>query len=204
MFLVAGAGDQPVEYRVERLRDGSSFATRRIVGLQDGRPIVSLTASFHRPEGEPLHQAPLPGWVGSPSGLSAGRYDSREVDCRDIPPTDGSPDPLELGHWFRVRGELPDDPAIREAALAWASDNGPTRAARQPHLDHPGFGRIRTTSLDHHLWFHGPTDTSGWHVTALRSAATADARGLVQGTIHDADGRHVASVAQEVLVRLPS
>jgi acyl-CoA thioesterase-2 len=205
VFLVAGAGDRPVEYRVERLREGSSFATRRVVGAQGGRPIVSLTASFHRPEGEALHQRPAPAWAGGPTGLAPGRYDSTEVDCRDIPPATGSTDPLELGHWLRVRGELPDDPSVAEAALAWVSDNGPTRAARQPHLDHPGFARVRTTSLDHHLWFHRPTALDRvWHVAALRSSATADARGLVNGTIHDADGRHVATVAQEVLVRLPT
>jgi len=203
VFLVAGLGDRPVEYRVERLRDGSSFASCRVLGLQEGEPIVTLTASFHRPEGSPLHQVPRPAWLDAPDGLAAGRYDSPEVDCRDVPPT-SSTDALDLGHWFRARGELPDDPAVLDAAMAWASDKGPTRAARQPHVDHPGFARVRTTSLDHHLWFHRPTRVDRWHATALRSSVTADARGLVHGTIHDADGNHVASLTQEVLVRLPS
>lgn len=201
-FLVAGVGDRPVDYRVERLRDGASFATRRILGSQDDRAIVALTASFHRPEGRPLHQTPMPDWVGRPDDLTAGRYDSPEVDCRDRDPEASGG--LALAHWFLVRQALPEDPALREAALAWASDNGPTRAARRPHLAHPGFARVRTTSLDHHLWFHRPAALDRWHVTTLRSVATADARGLVQGTIHDIDGDHVASLGQEVLVRLPA
>ena len=89
------------------------------------------------------------------------------------------------------------------AMLAWLSDNGSTRAGRQPHLDHPGIERVRTTSLDHHLWFHRPADLRRWLVTTVRSAITADARGLVNGTIHDDAGRHLASMTQEVLVRLP-
>ena len=83
------------------------------------------------------------------------------------------------------------------------SDNGATRAARRPHRDHPGFERVRTTSLDHHLWFHRRPRPTDWHLATLRSTVTADARGLVRGTLHDLDGRHVATVAQEVLVRLP-
>lgn len=198
---------------MERLRDGASFATRRVVGLQDGTPIVALMASFHRPEGEPLHQVTMPLWLTGPEGhgpdgLAPGRYDSAEIACRDVPNSGGaaatgSSDRLQLGHWSRVRGELPDDTAVLDAALAWVSDQGPTRAARQPHVDRPGFDRVRTTSLDHHLWFHRPARVDRWHATALRSAVTADARGLVHGTIHDAEGRHVASLTQEVLVRLP-
>ena len=206
MFLEAGVGDRPVDYAVERLRDGSSFATRRVLGSQDGRAVVALTASFHRPEGRPLHERSGPTGVGSPDDIDRpGRYDSAEVDCRDVA-ADGGSDPLELAHWSRIRmaGPALDDPAVAAAALAWVSDQGPTRAARQPHLDHPGFAGIRTTSLDHHLWFHRPFDLGAWHVTTLRSEVTTDARGLVRGAIHDAAGRHVASLAQEVLVRLPT
>ena len=204
VFLLAGTGHQPVEYRVEHLREGSSFVTRRVLGLQDETPVVTLTASFHRPEASPLHQRPMPGWLAPPGDLRAGRYDAPEFDCRDVPAAAGSDDPLELGHWFRIREPAPEDPALVDAALAWASDMGPTRAARRPHVDHPGFSRIRTTSLDHHLWFHRPARLDRWHATALHSPVTADARGLVHGTIHDETGDHVASLTQEVLVRLPA
>jgi acyl-CoA thioesterase-2 len=201
VFLAAGAGDRSVDYSVERLRDGTSFASRRIIGSQDGQPLVALTASFHRPEGEALHQAALPDWTGSPGEGPIGRYDSPEFDSRDIVGSTG--DPLTLGHWSRLHGPNPDDPNLSAAMIAWLSDNGSTRAARHPHRAHPGFDRVRTTSLDHHLWFHQPADLDRWHVTVLRSEATADARGLVRGTIHDQAGRHIASLAQEVLVRLP-
>ncbi len=164
---------------------------------------MALTASYHRPEGEVRHQAEPPVWAGTPDGLPRGRYHSAEIESRDIPTADGSPDPLELGHWQRVCGPPPTDPALVEAMVAWMSDNGATRAGRQPHLDHPDIARVRTTSLDHHLWFHQPADLDRWHLTILRSAVTADVRGLVRGTIHDDAGRHVASLTQEVLVRLP-
>lgn len=208
VFLARGAGDRPVDYAVSPLRHGSSFATYNIIGSQDDQPIVALTASFHRPEGEVLHQSEPPGWVGSADGLPIGRYHSAEIESRDIPgdaaAAQGSDDPRQLGHWSRLRGPGPDDPATVAAVVAWMSDNGPTRAGRQPHLDHPGFDRIRTTSLDHHLWFHQPAVLDRWHVTVLRSVATTDARGLVRGTIHDDTGRHIASLTQEVLVRLPA
>lgn len=204
-----------MEYRVAALRDGSSFSSRHIIGSQDGEPIVALTASFHRPEGEALHQAELP-TVPAPEACRSGRYHSDEFESLDVSgPTDGPTtagtgadvdgrsDPLTLHHWSRLQGAVPDDPSIIEAMVAWLSDNGPTRAGRQPHLDHPSFDRIRTTSLDHHLWFHRPAQLHRWHLTTLRSEATVDARGLVRGVLHDDEGRHIASLAQEVLVRLP-
>ncbi|MEL6983670.1 MAG: acyl-CoA thioesterase domain-containing protein [Actinomycetota bacterium] len=203
VFLAAGAGDQPVDYAVERLRDGTSFASRRVVGSQDGEPLVALTASFHRPEGEVLHQAALPDWIGEPGDGPTGRYHSPEFESRDIVRSSDDNDPLALAHWSRLQGHGPDDPIMTAAMIAWLSDNGSTRAARHPHREHPGFDRVRTTSLDHHLWFHQPADLDRWQITVLRSEATADARGLVRGTIHDDTGRHVASLAQEVLVRLP-
>ncbi len=175
---------------------------------------MALTASFHRPEGEALHQTDMP-TVPGPGACRTGRYHSDEFESLDVPgsadtvtDTDadagGPTDPLTLHHWSRLRGSVPDDPSTIEAMVAWLSDNGPTRAGRQPHLDHPGFDRIRTTSLDHHLWFHRPAELGRWHLTTLRSEATADARGLVRGALHDDDGRHIASLTQEVLVRLPS
>lgn len=173
--------------------------TRRITGTQDGRPIVALTASFHRPEGTVVQQAEAPVWVGEPEAYPIGRYDSAQFESRDVDPDPEAP----LAHWSRLREPAPDDPSTIEAMVAWLSDNGPTRAGRRPNAEQPGFDRIRSTSLDHHLWFHQPAQLDRWQLTTLHSEVTADARGLVRGTIHDDTGRHIASVTQEVLVRLP-
>jgi acyl-CoA thioesterase-2 len=83
------------------------------------------------------------------------------------------------------------------------SDNGPTRAARQPHADHPGVEQRMSMSLDHAVWFHRPARADEWLLTDLRAVSTSRARGLATGTIHDANGVLVASVAQEVVLRLP-
>jgi acyl-CoA thioesterase-2 len=203
-FLFAGAGREPVRYRVERTRDGGSFATRRVVADQGGDPLFLLTASFHRPEPGEEHQVEPALWAGRPDGLAAGRYDSAEVDCRDVLEVpvgeDGSP---RRGHWSKVRGRLPDDPELHRAAIGWMSDNGPTRAARQPHADHPGVKQRMSVSLDHSVWFHRPARADEWLFTELRVVSTGRARGLAVGTIHDAGGQLVASVAQEVVLRLP-
>jgi acyl-CoA thioesterase-2 len=203
-FLFAGAGREPVRYRVERTRDGGSFATRRVVADQGGDPLFLLTASFHRPEPGEEHQVEPALWAGRPDGLAAGRYDSAEVDCRDVLEVpvgeDGSP---RRGHWSKVRGRLPDDPELHRAAIGWMSDNGPTRAARQPHADHPGVEQRMSVSLDHSVWFHRPARADEWLFTELRVVSTGRARGLAVGTIHDAGGQLVASVAQEVVLRLP-
>ena len=203
-FLLAGAGRDPVRYRVERTRDGGSFATRRVVADQGDEPLFLLTASFHRPEPGEEHQVEPATWASSPDGLPPGRYDSPEVDSRDVPDVpvdaDGS---TRRAQWSRARGRLPEDPELHRAAVAWISDKGPTRAARQPHADHPGVEQRMSMSLDHSVWFHRPARADEWLLTELRAVSTSRARGLATGTIHDADGVLVASIAQEVVLRLP-
>ena len=203
-FLAAGAGDRPVRYRVERTRDGGSFATRRVVADQGDERIFLLTASFHRPESGEEHQTALADWAGRPDELPKGRYSSREIDSRDVPEvftdTRGGP---RRGQWSRVRGELPADPDLHRVAIAWISDQGSTRAARQPHADHPGVEQRMSVSLDHSVWFHRHARADEWLFTELKAVSTSAARGLAIGTIHDMDGRLVASVAQEVVLRLP-
>jgi acyl-CoA thioesterase-2 len=218
-FLRAGRGDEPVTYQVERTWAGSTFASRRVLASQGDDLLFTATVAFHRPEGTTIHQTPLARWAGSPEGRPAGRYDSVELDCRDVPRrTAGSghdgigpdDDRNRLGHWATVRGEWPEPTSglearrLHQAAVVWMSDTGSTRAARQPHLDHPGFARRQTTSLNHTVWFQAPTRADHWHFVDLVSVATAGSRGLVTGTIHDGGGRLVASLAQQVLVRLPA
>lgn len=203
-FLHPGIRAEPIRYTVERTRNGSSSATRRVVAAQHDRPLFLLTASFQRPESGAEYQVDRTAVAPDPHDLRPGRYSNDYVDSRDVRAVD---DPEPEGHrratWFRVRGRLPDDPAIHQIGLAWASDHGPTRAARQPHADHPAVERRMSVSLDHTVWFHRPVRVDEWLYSELRPVSTGGGRGLVTGTIHARDGTLVASVAQEVMLRLP-
>lgn len=204
-FLHPGARDRPVRYSVERTRNGLSSATRRVVAVQNRRTLFLLTASFQRPESGAEYQVDRTPVASDPEVLAPGRYDNAYVESRDVRRQD---DPGAADHrratWFRVRGRLPDDPAVHQIALAWASDHGPTRAARQPHAGHPGVERRMSVSLDHAVWFHRPARADDWLYSELRPVSTGSGRGLATGTVHTRDGRLVASIAQEVMLRLPT
>lgn len=202
-FLRAGDWRQPILFRVDRIRDGRSFVTRRVVAIQYGEAIFHLDASFQRDEDGYEHQAgaavELPG--GPPPDLEpdgfAGVVDSRQVSVDDTPESQRPARWI----WFRIPGVDADDRALTQAALVYASDHGPVGAVKRAHLDEPDIDRTMAASLDHLIWLHRPTDLSEWHFYDLRPSASHGARGLAHGTIHRADGTHVASVTQEGLVR---
>jgi acyl-CoA thioesterase II len=214
-FLRAGRADRMLRYAVERTRDGGAFTSRRVVASQEGEPILVLVASFQADEPGPEYQPgpPLaPGGsegAGSdglppPDGLPPGRYDGAAFDCRDVPVGAGPPGPAHVRRmWFRARGRLTDDPALHRAALAMASDHGPTRAVRQPHADHPGVEQRHSVSLDHSVWLHRPARVDQWLLSELWPVSTSASRGLCLGTISTTTGELVATVAQEALLRLP-
>jgi acyl-CoA thioesterase-2 len=208
-FLRAGRAGHPLLHEVERTRDGASFATRRVVVRQPGadEPVLLLTASFHAPEDGMEHSLPLPAGVPGPEGLGPGRYDGPVFDCRDVPVEGaGGPDrpaPHARRMWARARGELPDDPDLHLYGLAFTSDHGPTRSVRQPHADHPGVERRMSVSLDHSIWFHRAPRVDRWLLYELVPQSTGSARGLTLGQFWSADGVHLATTAQEALLRLP-
>jgi acyl-CoA thioesterase-2 len=105
--------------------------------------------------------------------------------------------------WARARGRLPADPALHLLGLAYASDHGPTRSVREPHADHPGVEQRMSVSLDHTVWFHRPAAVDGWLLSERVPQSTGHARGLTIGQIWSAEGAHLATVAQEALLRLP-
>lgn len=201
-FLRAGREGRPLRSSVERTRDGASFATRRVVVQQDDAgPVLVLTAGFHAEEtGESYQPAVDLSTVPSPEGLPPGRYDGEVFDCRDVPPVGGPPHVRQM--WFRVRGSVPGDPLWHVLGVAYASDHGPTRSAREPHAGHPGVETRMSVSLDHSVWFLRPARVDQWLLSSLTPLSTGSARGLTQGTIHTADGVLVAAVTQEVLLRL--
>jgi acyl-CoA thioesterase-2 len=201
-FLVPGTPGEPLRHDVERTRDGASFATRRVVVRQERGIVLVLTADFHREEDGASYEKPAIPGVPGPVGLPQGRYDNPYVESRDVP-TDDAPTTPEHARraWFRVIEPLPADAALHQHALAYLSDHGPTRAAREPHAQLADDARRQSVSLDHSVWFHRPADANAWLVSELVPVATGRGRGLAIGTLRTEDGTLVATVAQEVLLR---
>ncbi len=213
-FLVAGDGREPIIYEVERTRDGASFSLRRVVARQDDRLLFVATASFHVAETGVDYEMPGPAKVPGPEGLPPGRYDSRYFDSRDVPEewsygTDG-PDgdrgsvaPHARLAWFRSRHPIPDDARLHAQAIAYLSDYGATRGVRQPHAAHPRLEDRMSVSLSHSLWIGAAARADGWLLSEFHPVATGTGRGLTMGTLRSRDGRILASMAQEALLRLP-
>lgn len=196
-FVAAGSGGEAIRYSVERTRDGSSFANRRVVAEQAKGIVLVLTAGFHHDEPGPEYETPAPLDVPPPEDLPVGRYDSPLFESRDVPPMEGH----VRRAWFRPTTPLPSDPALHLQAVAFLSDFGATRAAREPHAHLADDTRRQSVSLDHSIWFHRPVRVDGWLHSELAPVATGQGRGLALGSIRARDGALLATVAQEVLLR---
>ncbi len=201
-FIRPGTPDEPVRYEVERLRDGRSFATRQVVARQSTGAILNLSVSFQAPEDEADVQlvhlpADLPG-PDDPSVENTGW--GGLLDRRAVPMHQGW-----AAQWMRLRSDLPDDPVVQACALVFMSDASPSSAARSTHPD-AGLDRgdrhlFVGASLDHAIWFHRRSSAADWHWFEMDSHGLQGGRGLVTGNVLDHTGRHVATVAQEVLLR---
>ena len=203
-FLRPGRYGVPILLRVDRIRDGRSFSTRRVVAWQKGEAIFNLDASFHGVEAGPEFALPSPSETPRPDEIErADRWgshhdpiDSRKVDLGDAP---------ARRVWFKAVQPLPDDPATHACVITYATDMGPMGAVRRAYASvsdgELGFGGMMGASLDHVLWFHRPARADEWLLYDIEAVATSGARGLARGTLHTADGALVASVAQEVLLR---
>jgi acyl-CoA thioesterase-2 len=201
-FVAAGTGGERVRYSVERTRDGDSFTTRRVVAAQGDAVLLVLIAGFHHDEPGVDYEQPAVAGVPGPDGLPAGRYQTPWFACRDVPVGAAPAMPLFARRsWFRPAVPLPDDPDLHQQALAYLSDHGATRAARAPHDELTDDARRMSVSLDHSVWFHRPVDVNGWLLSEFAPVATGGGRGLSLGSIRTEEGRLVATVAQEVLLR---
>jgi acyl-CoA thioesterase-2 len=221
-FLLPGDPAVPIIYDVERIRDGRSFTTRRVKAIQHGHAIFTLSASFHLDEPGLEHQAVMPE-VPPPESLPSDaeirervlplmpdpvrRYYERERPIELKPVEYGrylSRDPREpVFHvWIRTTGRLPDDPAIHRCVLAYASDMTLLDSTLIAHGRTVFDKEIQPASLDHALWFHRPFRADDWLLYAQDSPFAGGARGFARGSIFSRDGRLVASVAQEGLVRV--
>lgn len=202
-FVEGGLPGEPSEYRVERVRDGASFATRQVTATQDGRVIFVASVSFHADEAGPDWQLDAPADVPDPSECELGRYASDVVEVRDVPFRLGTARPYARRMWFRTRRPLPDDPAMWQRVIVFASDHGSTRAVRTPHRGLPGLAQRQSVSLDHAIWFHRPARPDEWMLTEVAPISTGNGRGLATGTIHTRTGTLVATFTQEALFRIP-
>lgn len=220
-FILAGDLEVPVVYFVDRLRDGGSFTTRRVTAIQHGKAIFNLSASFHRREPGPEHDAemaaaPEPESLRSEVEIIREHADQIPPELRpvltqdrplDIRPVDGEGPyqterrPPRRSYWVRADGSVGEEALHHQAVLAYASDYGLVVAALRPHgIDHrdPGY---MVASLDHSIWFHRPVRVDEWLLYVVESPVAAGARGFARGTYFTRDGQVVASVAQEGLVR---
>lgn len=220
-FLRGGNEDHEIDFKVERDMDGGSFSNRRIVAGQLGKPILNMLASFHKREDGFHHAASMPD-VEGPDGL-ASEAELRRLHIDKVPEAQRSwmlqPRPIELrpleprhwmgggprdpvAHtWFRAVAALPEDPRIHRAVLAYASDMTLLGTSSLPHGASWIKGEIMGASLDHALWFHDDFRADEWLLYACDSPWAGRARGFNRGRIYSRDGRLVASVAQEGLIR---
>ena len=220
-FLLPGDPKVPIIYDVERVRDGKSFTTRRVKAIQHGQPIFIMSVSFHRAEEGLTHQAKMPD-VPSPDELPSEaeirervlplmpepvrRYYERErpIELRPVEYGRYLGNKIEDGRfhiWIRTTGKLPDEPAIHQCVLAYASDMTLLDSALTPHGRSVFEKTIMAASLDHALWLHRPFRADDWLLYAQDSPNMAGARGFSRGLIFARNGTLVASVAQEGLVR---
>lgn len=222
-FMLPGDVATPIVYQVDRIRDGKSFTTRRVLALQEGREIFTMTCSFHVAEEGIEHGTPMPtipppeelprelDLVRSmahliPEPLRQVYTQDRPIDFRPVDPVNPfAPDKREPVKylWFRAEGTMPDEPILHQAVLAYASDYGLLGTALYPHALSFLQRGVQAASLDHAVWLHRPFRVDDWLLYAIDSPAAAGARGFTRGSLFTRDGTLVASTAQEGLLRTP-
>ncbi|EAS48468.1 acyl-coA thioesterase II [Aurantimonas manganoxydans SI85-9A1] len=220
-FMRPGDPATPIIYDVDRIRDGGSFTTRRVVAIQHGHAIFSLSASFQKDEEGLDHQATMPD-VPGPDEVPHGE-DLNETILKRAPeavrrywerPRPIEFRPISFDHylttdklepvqrvWVRCPGEIGDDRALNAAVLAYLSDMTLLDTSLFAHGLSVFDKRIQAASLDHAMWFHRPVRVSDWLLYAQDSPSSSGARGLTRGSLYSADGILTASVAQEGLIR---
>lgn len=220
-FLRPGRVDRPIVYEVDRIRDGRSFATRRVVAIQKGRAIFNLAASFQIEEEGYDHQDEMPAAPAHserlselalarkfadkiPPPLRQRALAERPIEMRPVDPVNPMrPRPRPAAHqiWYRALRELPDDPALHRYLLAYASDFNFLSSAMRPHATSWLVPGMQVASVDHAMWFHRPFRMDQWLLHVVDSPSASGARGLVQGRFFTEEGVLVASTSQEGLIR---
>jgi acyl-CoA thioesterase-2 len=221
-FLRPGDVSKPIVYEVDRIRDGTSFATRRVVAVQSGQAIFNMAASFQVLEPGFSHQDEMP-TVASPESLPTEQEEAapyadklpkaylaqlnaeRAFEVRWVTPRnemyEARAEPPRRMLWLRATGPLPDDPALHAYLLAYASDFAFVTTALQPHAVNLFTRGLQIASIDHAMWYHEPFRVDDWLLYVMDSPKAHGARGLARGSVFTRDGRLVVSTAQEGLMR---
>lgn len=221
-FLRAGDTDIPILYKVDRIRDGKSFTTRRVVAVQRGQAIFTMSISFQVDEEGLTHQFDMPD-VPSPDALPTDEeirqqqakswpeefqdsvLGSSAIQVKPIDPVDmlnPEPAPPVQRCWMRCGEKLPDDPSIHQCVLAYLSDWSLLDTATRPHAVSFMQDNVQVASLDHAMWFHRPFRADEWLLYDQDSPSANGARGFNRGLIYNQAGELVASTTQEGLVRI--
>jgi acyl-CoA thioesterase-2 len=218
-FLRRGDLSVPIVFEVDRSRDGGSFTSRRVVAIQHGQPILTMSASFQIDEPGLDHAAPMPA-APPPESLrdlaeleaeliermphkvtgyfrNQRPFEFRAVDPMEYLTRDKRPASKKV--WFRLVGSLPEDPALHRCLLTYVSDYHLLPTATMPHG--VNFLELQMASIDHAIWFHRDLRVDDWLLYVMDSPSASGARGFSRGAIYARDGRLVASVAQEGLMR---
>ena len=218
-FLRRGDVNAPIIFEVDRSRDGGSFTSRRVVAIQHGQPILTMSSSFQITELGLDHQSPMPpapppeelrdlGEINAelvhrvPEKVQCFFRAQRPFEFRAVDPPDFL-NPVkraaEKRVWFRVTGKLPDDQALHRCLLTYVSDYHLLDTATLPHA--VSFQQLQMASIDHAIWFHRDLRVDDWHLYVTESPSASGARGFGRGAIYSRTGTLVASVAQEGLIR---
>lgn len=225
-FLLVGDFDIPIIYHVGRVRDGKSFATRRVDAIQKGNVVFSLLASFQKEEQGFVHQEPTMPSVPDPEMLlsmeelrerrltdprlprtyrnkvAAKKFVPWPIEirfCESSTSTNQTKSPPSLKYWFRARGKLSDDQALHRCVAAYTSDLIFLGVSLNPHR-RKGL-KTSSVSLDHAMWFHRPFRADDWILFVIESPAAYNARGFVSGQMFNRKGELIISVTQEGVIR---
>ena len=220
-FLRPGNPDMPIIYEVDRIRDGRSFTTRRVVAIQNGKAIFNMSSSFQVVEKGLEHHFDMPA-ATPPEELETEEIQLKTLfksDPDNYKPSDYFDWPIEFRHvskghsqrsgkhsphnmvWFRATDALPDQPMLHKCVLAYAADHGLLATALLPHGISIDNKQLQAASLDHAMWFHHEIQADEWLLYVQDSPSSSSGRGLCRGSIYRRDGLLVASVAQEGLIR---
>ncbi|WP_010487323.1 acyl-CoA thioesterase II [Pseudomonas sp. S9] len=221
-FLRPGDPTLPIVSQVDRVRDGGSFSTRRVMAIQKGQPIFTCSASFQADEPGFSHQIEMPDIPGPedlqsetelarqvahllPERMRERALSDKPIDIRPV--TVGNPFKPEVTEpvkyvWFKADGTLPESPALHKYILGYASDFNLLTTSMLPHGISVWQKFMQVASLDHSLWFHCNLRMDDWLLYAMDSPWAGNARGFARGSVFNRQGKLVASVAQEGLIRL--
>lgn len=218
-FLRPGDSRLPILFDVDRIRDGSSFTTRRVRGIQNGEPIFAMSASFQMAEPGFEHQISAPDWpqpeqleddtdlsrrlMGTDPNVMPWTTRERPFESRSVYPV-GLPQPEApiKPAWYRLRTAIDDEPMLHVCLLAYCSDMGLMSTSLVPHMASTPRSHIIGASLDHAMWFHRPAKVDDWFLYDRDSPSASASRGFNRGCFYDRQGRLLASVAQESLIRV--